>query len=375
MQTKRDYYEVLGVARNASADEVKKAYRRLAMKHHPDRNPGDKSSEDKFKEVQEAYSVLSDSKKRATYDQFGHRGFEGMGQGGAGFGFQDLGDIFGDIFGDVFGGGGARGGRERTRRGADLGYEMVLTLEEAVFGLTKEIRVPRWSGCDTCSGSGAKPGTSTKQCRQCNGAGQVQINHGFITLQQPCPQCRGEGKVIESPCVSCHGQGRVQERKTLSVKIPAGVDSGDRIRLSGEGEAGLYGGPPGDLYIEMRVKEHTLFQREANDLHTEIPIDFITATLGNEVEVPTLQGQVRLSIPAETQTGKLFRLRGKGVKGLRSATPGDLICRVVVETPINLSDEQKELLSKLDELLKKDKKNHSPRSSGWFESVKNFFMK
>ncbi|MFK3617857.1 molecular chaperone DnaJ [Coxiella burnetii] len=370
---KRDYYEVLGVNRNATEAEVKKAFRRLAMKYHPDRNPGDKDAEVKFKEAREAYEVLCDSRKRASYDQFGHAGVEQTfgGAGAGGFGFGDLGDIFDDIFGDIFGG--ARGGQAREQRGADLAYELVLSLEEAVHGLSRTIKVPTWINCKTCNGSGAKKGSSPATCPRCNGSGQMRMQHGFLQVQQTCSVCRGRGQVIKDPCTDCHGQGRQQQTKTLSVKIPPGIDTGDRIRLAGEGEAGLFGAPPGDLYVQVRVKPHPLFHREGNDLHSEVPIDFTTAALGGEMEIPTLDGSVRLTIPPETQGRKQFRLRGKGVKALRSGAVGDLICHIVVETPVKLSPEQKDYLKQFAELLKKDEKNHSPRTRNWFDSVKDFF--
>ena len=384
MSDKRDYYETLGVAKAASEADIKKAYRKLAMKYHPDRNPDDKTAQKKFQAIQEAYAVLSDQQKRAAYDQFGHAGVAGAagGAGGAGFGgfdFQDMGDVFGDIFGDIFGGSRRGGGRSRSssrsraQRGSDLMYEMALDLEDAVHGVTREITVPTWSSCQTCDGTGAKKGTGETTCDTCKGSGQVQMQHGFIAIAQTCSRCHGTGKIIKNPCTNCRGQGRVQERRKLSVKIPAGVDSGDRIRLSGKGEAGVYGGPAGDLYIEVHVKPHSLFKRQANDLHTNVPIDFITATLGGEVEVPTLDGRVRITIPAETQSGKLFRLRGKGVKALRSGRVGDLICAILVETPVKLNDQQKQHLQQFEQLLKQDGKNHSPSGKTWFDSVKSFF--
>lgn len=374
MSTKRDYYEILGVAKNATDEEIKKSFRRLAMKYHPDRNPNDKVAESNFKEAKEAYDILSDARKRATYDQFGHAGVDQTfgGAGAGGFGFGDLGDIFGDIFGDFFGGGG-RGGRTRAQRGADLGYDMVLTLDQAVHGLTQEIKVPTWASCETCEGSGAKKGSGPVKCAQCQGTGQTRIQHGFLAVQQTCSACHGSGQVIKDPCTTCRGQGRIQKTKTLSVKIPAGVDNGDRIRLSGEGEAGLNGAPAGDLYVQVHVKEHPIFHREGNHLHSEVPIDFVMATLGGEIEIPTLDGSVQLTIPPETQSGHQFRLRGKGIKALRSGVVGDLICQVLVETPIKLSDDQKDLLRQFDTALKADGKSHSPQGRTWFDTVKNFF--
>ncbi len=374
MSTQRDYYEILSISKSASGEEIKKSYRRMAMKHHPDRNPDDHQAATRFKEVQEAYEVLSDSQKRSAYDQFGHAGVnQGAGGGFGGFNFQDMGDVFGDIFGDIFGGG--RGGREKAQQGSDLGYELVLTLEEAVAGVTKEIKVPTWVGCKPCDGSGAKPGKSPVSCKQCQGSGQVRISHGFIQVQQTCPVCRGAGKMIEDPCSSCRGQGRVQERKTLSVKVPMGVDTGDRIRLNGEGEAGLNGAPAGDLYVQMQVKDHEIFHRDGTDLHCEVPISFVQAALGAEIDVPTLQnGAVKLKIPAETQSDKKFRLRGKGIKALRTNGTGDLICHVRIETPVHLTPEQKELLKQFESSMQKDLKKHSPVSKHWLDTVKEFFQ-
>ena len=370
---KCDYYEVLGISRTATDAEIKKAFRRLAMKYHPDRNPGDKSAEIKFKEAREAYEVLSDSRKRTSYDQFGHTGVEQPFKGGAtagGFAFGDLGDIFGDVFGDILGGGQPK---SRKQRGADLGYDLILSLEEAVHGITQTIKVQTWVTCETCNGSAAKKGTSPITCQRCDGSGQMRMQHGFLQVQQNCSICRGTGQIIKDPCSDCHGQGRRQQTKTLSVKIPPGIDTGDRIRLAGEGEAGLFGIPPGDLYVQIRVKPHPIFQRDGNDLHSEVPIDFVTAALGREVEIPTLNGTVRLTIPPETQSGKQFRFRGKGVKALRSGVVGDLICHVTLETPIKLNAEQKDLLKRFAELLERDDKNHSPRRRSWFDSVKEFF--
>lgn len=374
---KRDYYEILGVARNASEADIKKAYRRAAQKHHPDRNPDNKEAEDKFKEAKEAYEILSDGRKRAAYDQFGHAGVDqtaGAGAGGAGFGGANFSDIFGDVFGDIFGGGGGRGGADsRVYRGADLRYNLELGLEEAVRGTTVKIRVPTMVKCKTCDGSGAKKGSSPTTCTTCGGHGQVRIQQGFFSLQQTCPHCHGTGKVIKDPCGDCHGQGRVKEQKTLSVKIPAGVDSGDRIRLAGEGEVGENGGPAGDLYVQIKVKPHHIFTREENNLHCEVPISFATAVLGGELGVPTLDGRVMLKVPAETQTGKVFRLRGKGVKSVHGGGIGDLMCKVVVETPVSLSKEQKDLLQQFQESMDKDSGKHSPKSKHWFDGVKKFF--
>lgn len=370
--SKRDYYEVLGVARTASEDELKKAYRRCAMKYHPDRNPGDKAAEESFKECKEAYEVLSDASKRRIYDQHGHAAFEhGMGGGGGGPGYADMGDIFGDIFGNIFGGGG--GGARGPRRGADVGYVMELSLEEAVGGVEKQIEVPTLDECDTCHGSGSADG-KVETCGTCHGRGQVRFQRGIFSMQQACPHCGGRGQTIANPCSDCHGQGRVERTKTLQVKIPAGVDNGDRIRLAGEGEAGPAGAPPGDLYVEVRVREHDIFQRDGDDLHCEVPIRISQAALGDIVRVPTLGGEVELRIPAETQTGKLFRLRDKGVKSVRSRKHGDLYCRVVVETPVNLTAEQRELLEKFEATFAgEDARRHSPRSSTFIDGVKGFW--
>ncbi|ENR5393668.1 TPA: molecular chaperone DnaJ [Providencia rettgeri] len=370
---KRDFYEVLGLERNASEKDIKRAYKRLAMKHHPDRNQGDKDSEDKFKEIKEAYEVLSDEQKRAAYDQYGHAAFEqgGMGGGGGFGGGADFSDIFGDVFGDIFGGGRRQ---QRPSRGSDLQYNMELTLEEAVRGVTKEIRIPTLETCDVCHGNGAKPGTSADTCSTCHGMGQVHMRQGFFSVQQPCPTCHGRGKVIKDPCNKCHGHGRVERYKTLSVKIPAGVDTGDRVRLSGEGEAGENGAPAGDLFVQVHVLPHNIFERDGNNLHCEVPINFADAALGGEIEVPTLDGRVKLKIPAETQTGKIFRMKGKGVKSVRGGLQGDLMCHIVVETPVKLNEKQKELLKEFGESLggKSGEKN-SPRSKSFLDGVKKFF--
>ncbi|ADN77092.1 chaperone protein DnaJ [Ferrimonas balearica DSM 9799] len=369
--SKRDYYEVLGVGRDASERDIKKAYKRLAMKYHPDRNPGDAAAEASFKEVKEAYEILADEQKRAAYDQFGHAGVD-PNRGGGGFGGgADFGDIFGDVFGDIFGG--RRGGRQQARSGADLRYNLELTLEEAVKGCKKELKIPSLVGCETCHGSGAKPGTSANTCGTCHGTGQVQMRQGFFAVQQTCPSCGGRGKVITDPCTSCRGQGRVEKTKTLSVTIPAGVDTGDRIRLAGEGEAGEMGAPAGDLYVQVHIKEHPIFVRDGNNLYCEVPISFANAALGGEIEVPTLDGRVVLKVPAETQTGRMFRLRGKGVKSVRSHAVGDLVCKVIIETPVNLTERQKELLRELDETCAASAKRHKPKAEGFFDGVKKFF--
>lgn len=372
--SKQDYYETLGVSRDASEADLKKAYRRQAMKHHPDRNTDNsEEAEAKFKAAKEAHEVLSDANKRAAYDQYGHAGVDPSmgGRSGAGGGFEDA---FGDIFGDIFGGGGRRGGgQQRAQRGSDLQYNLELSLEDAVFGAEVKIHVPTLVGCKTCDGSGAKKGTSATTCTTCGGAGQVRMQQGFFAVQQTCPQCRGKGKMISDPCGDCHGQGRKQEEKTLSVKVPAGVDTGDRIRLAGEGEAGEHGAPPGDLYVQMHVKPHDIFARDDNDLHCEMPISIGTAALGGEIEVPTLNGRLRLKIPAETQTGKLFRMRGKGVKPVRGGMTGDLLCRVNVETPVKLSNKQKNFIKEFEKSIKEDGKKHSPKDTSWGDRMKKFF--
>ena len=373
--SKRDYYKILDVARDASEADIKKAYRRLAMKHHPDRNPDDQASEEQFKEAKEAYEVLSDAHKRATYDQLGHAGLDAQRGAGGGHGMnpgEAFGDIFGDVFGDIFGGG-RRGGRSQVFRGADLRYDMELDLHQAVFGTTMEIEVPKLSECETCKGSGAAKGSSPVQCETCHGTGHVRVSQGIFQLQQTCPRCRGNGKIIKNPCDTCLGQGRVRRTKKLSVKIPAGVDNGDRVRLAGEGEAGRNGGPAGDLYVEMHVRPHEIFEREGENLSCEVPISFGTATLGGAVIVPTLDGQVSLKIPAETQSGRVFRLRDKGVQPVRGGSRGDLFCRVMVETPVKLSSEQRDMLRKFEATLKTDDRRHSPREEGFFEGVKRFF--
>ena len=372
---KRDYYEVLGLNRDADDESIKKAYRKLAMKYHPDRNPDDKSSEEKFKEAKEAYEVLSDAQKRANYERFGHAGVDASaaaGAGGfAGAGFGSFTEAFGDIFGDIFGQ--QRGGRSSVYRGADLRYNLEIALEQAARGYEAKIRIPTFEACDTCHGSGAKPGTQPKTCTTCNGHGQVRLQQGFFSIQQTCPKCHGTGKVIADPCQACHGAGRVKKQKTLSVKIPAGVDEGDRIRLAGEGEPGVNGGPPGDLYVQIQVKPHPVFQRESDDLHCEMPISISVAALGGEIEIPTLDGAAKLRVPHETQSGKIFRLRGKGIRGVRSHAPGDLLCHVVVETPVNLTERQKELLREVETISSRNTERHNPRAKSWMDKVKEFF--
>jgi len=372
---KRDYYDVLGVAKNATEEELKKSYRKLAMKFHPDRNPGSKDAEDKFKEAKEAYEMLSDPRKREAYDRFGHAGVDpNAGVGGGGFGGGGFADVFGDIFGDIFGGqaGGRQGGRSNVYRGADLRYGMEITLEQAANGYTTEIRVPSWTSCENCHGSGAKPGTKPKTCSACNGQGAVRIQQGFFSIQQTCPTCHGTGKVIPDPCTHCEGLGRVKRNKTLEVKIPAGIDDGMRIRSAGNGEPGVNGGPSGDLYVEIHIKKHDVFEREGDDLHCEIPISLTTAALGGKVQVPTLSGRAEIELPEGTQSGKTFRLRAKGIKGLRSTYPGDLYARVIVETPVRLTDKQKQLLRELDVSLKDPR--HSPQTRSWMDRVKDFFQ-
>jgi len=369
---KRDYYEVLGVNRDAAEDDLKKAYRKLAMKWHPDRNPDNPKAEEHFKEAKQAYEILSDAQKRAAYDQFGHAGIDphaGMGAGGPGAG--GFGDIFSDIFGEIFGAG--RGGRSNVFRGADLRYNLEITLEQAARGFETKIRIPTLSNCETCGGSGARAGTQPQTCPTCGGAGQVRISQGPFSIAQTCPRCHGGGKVIQNPCAECGGTGRVKQQKTLSVRIPAGVDEGDRVRLSGEGEPGSNGGPSGDLYVQVHIKPHPVFQRDNNDLHCEMPVSFAIAALGGDIEIPTLDSSAHIRIPPETQSGKTFRLRAKGIKGVRSQTHGDLYCHVVVETPVKLTERQKALLQEFDEISQTDTARHSPRTKSWFEKVKEFF--
>jgi molecular chaperone DnaJ len=372
---KRDYYEALGVNRDASEEDIKKAYRKLAMKWHPDRNPDNPKAEERFKEAKEAYEVLTDPRKRPAYDQFGHAGIDPSAAAGAGAGFGQgqagFGDIFSDIFGEIFGG--ARGGRSNVFRGADLRYNLEIALEQAAHGFETKIRIPTLAECETCHGSGAKPGTQPQTCATCRGAGQVRVSQGPFSMAQTCPRCHGTGKTIPNPCATCSGAGRVKHQKTLSVKVPAGVDEGDRVRLTGEGEAGVNGGPPGDLYVQVHLKPHAVFQRDHDDLHCEMPVSFATAALGGEIEIPTLDGSARIRIPAETQSGRTFRLRGKGIKGVRSPSAGELFCHVVVETPVNLTARQRELLQEFEVLSQKDSARHNPRAKGWFDKVKEFF--
>ena len=372
--SKQDYYQTLGLQKNSSDAEIKKAYRKLAMKYHPDRNPDDKTAEIKFKEAKEAYEVLSDNQKRAAYDQFGHAGVNNQAGMGGGFNPGDaFNDIFGDMFGDIFGN--TRGQRRQSsaQRGADLRYELDLDLEQAVFGETIKINIPSLIGCDTCTGSGAKKGTQATRCLRCEGRGSVRVQQGFFTLQQTCPECRGAGQTIKDPCIDCSGSGRVQKERTISIKIPPGVDQDDRIRLSSEGEAGMKGGPPGDLYVDVNIRSHPIFKREGSNLFCEVPISFTKAALGGTVEVPTIDGAVNLTIPTETQSGEVFRLRGKGVQSYRDRVLGDLFCNIQIETPVNLNADQKNILKSFEESISKSKKEHRPNKNKWTESVKNFF--
>ena len=374
---KRDFYETLGVPKNASEDEIKKAYRKLAMKHHPDRNQGESSkvAEEKFKEAKEAYEMLSDAQKRAAYDQYGHAGVDPNMRGGPGDGFGGgFAEAFGDIFGDMFGQQRGRGaGGRQVYRGSDLSYAMEITLEEAARGKDAQIRIPSWDNCDVCRGTGAKPGTQVKTCTTCHGSGSVQMRQGFFSVQQACPHCHGSGKIIPEPCITCHGQGKVKRQKTLEVKIPGGIDGGMRIRSAGNGEPGTNGGPAGDLYIEIRLKKHDIFERDGDDLHCAVPISFVTASMGGEIDVPTLDGKAAIDIPEGTQTGKQFRLRGKGIKGVRSSYPGDLYCHINVETPVKLTEHQRKLLRELGESLKKGGAKHSPSENGWADRLRSFF--
>ncbi len=367
---KRDYYEVLGVNRDATEEDIKKAYRKHAMKWHPDRNPDNPKAEEHFKEAKEAYEVLADGNKRAAYDQFGHAGIDPHAGGGTGPG-AGFGDIFSDIFSDIFGGG--RGGRSTVFRGADLRYNLELTLEQAAHGFDTKIRIPAAAVCDTCKGSGARPGTQPATCPTCRGAGQVRVSQGPFSIAQTCPRCHGSGSIIPNPCGPCSGTGRVKLQKTLAVKIPAGVDEGDRVRLSGEGEPGVNGGPPGDLYVQVHIKPHPVFQRDHDDLHCEMPVSITTAALGGEISIPTLDGSAKIRIPAETQSGKTFRLKAKGIKGVRSQAAGDLFCHVVVETPVNLTERQRQLLREFESISAEDNARHNPRAKGWFDKVKEFF--
>jgi molecular chaperone DnaJ len=381
---KRDFYDVLGVGRNADEKELKNAYRKLAKQYHPDANPGDKSAEAKFKEISEAYDVLKDAQKKAAYDRFGHQAFEagmggGRGPGGAGFGPEfssSMSDIFEDLFGDFMGGGRGRQGGGRGRggggaaRGTDLRYNMEIALTEAFSGKNAQVRVPSSVTCDVCGGSGAKAGSAPKACGTCGGAGAVRSQSGFFTVERTCPTCQGRGQVISDPCGNCGGQGRVTRERTLSVTIPAGVEDGTRIRLAGEGEAGLRGGPAGDLYIFLTVKPHEFFQRDGSDLFCKVPVSMTVAAMGGEIEVPTIDGKkARVTIPEGAQTGKQFRLKGKGMPVLRSSQLGDMYIQIAVETPVNLSKRQRELLREFD----RESRNNSPESEGFFARAKAFW--
>src|SRR4249920_2547390 len=369
--SKRDYYEVLGVTRSCTEVELKAAFRKLAMQHHPDRNPGDNDCEHRFKEINEAYDVLKDGDKRAAYDRFGHAAFEhgGMGGGAHGFG-ADFGSTFADIFEGIFGMGSARGRGTGRERGSDLRYNMEISLDEAFTGKTAQIRIPTSVTCEACSGSGAKAGTKPKQCATCGGAGKIRHAQGFFTLERTCPACQGRGQVIDDPCPTCSGAGRVMRERTLSVNIPAGVEDGTRIRLAGEGKAGLRGGPPGDLYIFLEVAPHEFFQRDGADLHCRVPVSMASAALGGEFEVPAIDGsKVRVKVPAGTQTGRRFRLPGKGMPVLRAKQTGDMYVQVAVETPQNLTKRQRELLTEFEKLSSEDTQ---PESIGFFSRVKEF---
>ena len=367
---KRCYYEVLGVARTANDEELKKAFRRLAMKNHPDRCPGDPEAQERFKEAKEAYEILGDPQRRALYDQYGHAAFEnGTGRrGGAPFG--DVGDIFGDIFSDIFGGG------RRAARGSDLRYVLELDLEEAVAGVDKKIHVPTLVNCHHCNGTGSEDG-KLSTCSTCRGHGRVRMQNGIFSIQQACPHCGGAGRMVVTPCKHCHGEGRLENERGLEVKVPPGVDEGDRIRLTGQGEAGPSGSTPGDLYVEIHVRPHPIFKREGDNLHCEVPIRFAQAALGATIEVPILDGATSITIPPETQTGQEFRLRGQGVKSVRSRQPGDLFCTVVVETPVRLDKRQREFLEQFEATFAdaEEAKKHSPRNSGFVEGVKQFWAK
>src|SRR5262245_2870952 len=380
---KRDYYDILGVAKNAAEEDIKKAYRKLAMKYHPDRNQGDdsKKAEEKFKEAKEAYEMLTDPQKRAAYDQYGHAGVDpsmaaGGFRGGPGpEGFGGFAEAFGDIFGDIFGGGGRRAGGagQQVYRGADLSYSMEISLEEAAHGKDTQIRIPSWESCETCHGSGAKPGTSAKTCSTCGGSGAVHLRQGFFSIQQTCPHCHGSGRIIPDPCATCNGAGKMKKQKTLEVKIPAGINEGMRIRSVGNGEPGTNGGPPGDLYVEIRIKQHEIFERAGDDLHCTVPVPLTLAALGGSITVPTLAGKAEIELPDGTQHGKTVRLRGKGIKGIRSSYPGDLYCHITVETPVRLTEHQRKLMKELDESLKKGGERHSPNAKSWTDRVKDLF--
>ncbi|MCF6178092.1 MAG: molecular chaperone DnaJ [Geopsychrobacter sp.] len=370
---KRDYYEILAVNRNASDTEIKKAYRRLAIKYHPDKNPGNKAAEDKFKELSEAYAVLSDGQKRATYDQFGHAGMNSGGFSSGGFsngGGSPFEDIFGDIFGDVFGGGSRRGGSSRGRRGDDLRYNLTISFEDAAFGTEKNLQLPRNLACESCGGSGARKGTSAQTCQTCRGAGQVRFQQGFFTMTRPCPDCRGEGTIIADPCPDCKGSGLIKKKRSLALKIPAGVETDTRLKLSGEGEAGTHGGPAGDLYVVLTVEDHPIFERDGQTVLCEVPISFVQAALGCEIEVPTLEGKVSLKVPAGTQSGKVFKLSGKGIVSLQGYGRGDQMVVLRVEVPTKLDQNQRKLLEEFAAVSGED---IHPLGKGFFDKVKELF--
>jgi molecular chaperone DnaJ len=374
--SKKDFYETLGVGRNADDAEIKKAYRKLAMKHHPDRNQDNPNAEEKFKEVKEAYEMLSDPQKRAAYDQYGHAGVDpNMGGGGGGFGGgHPFGDAFGDVFGDIFGGRGQQRGGPQVYKGSDLRYTMEVDLEDAAHGKVTQIRVPSWDNCNTCEGTGAEKGSKPETCPTCDGHGQVRMSQGFFSVQQTCPKCHGTGKYNPKPCKTCHGEGKTKTNKTLEVNIPAGIEDGMRIRNSGKGEPGINGGPAGDLFVEVHIRRHAVFERDGIDLHCTVPISFTKAALGGDIEVPTLHGGAHMTIPEGTQTGQKFRLRGKGMPHVRSAsTVGELYVHVTIETPVKLTNEQKDLLMQFDMSLKENGDKHNPQSKGWFDKVKGFF--
>jgi molecular chaperone DnaJ len=368
---KEDYYKLLNVQKEASPSDIKKSYRRLAMKYHPDRNPDNKDAEEQFKKISEAYEILSDKQKRQSYDQFGHEGVDQYNS--SGYSSEKFTDIFSDIFGDVFQNSRSEN-KTFSQKGLDLKYNLSLSLEEAVKGTNVKIRLSTFILCDLCDGAGHKKGYKPKVCNTCNGSGQIRMQQGFFSIQQTCPDCNGQGYKIDNPCTKCYGAGRIKDYKTLSVKIPEGIDNGDRIRLNGEGEAGICKGEPGNLYVQITIKEHDVFTRDGSDLYCEIPISFAKASLGGEVKVPTLSGYINLKIPEASQAGKIFRLRGKGIKMLRSNDIGDLLCRAIIETPINLTFEQKELLQKFDESINK-KHQQLPKIDNWFNKVKKFFEK
>ncbi|CAL4319341.1 molecular chaperone DnaJ [Buchnera aphidicola] len=372
--TKQDYYQILGISKSANDREIKKSYKRLAIKYHPDRNQGDKNAEKKFKEIKEAYEILINPEKRTAYDQYGHSAFK---QGNSNSSFEhhfgnsaDFNDIFGDVFGDIFG----NHQTSRSRRGSDLQYNIELELEEAVRGINKEILIPKLQKCLACHGSGSHLGKQPKKCYSCQGSGQIHIRQGFFSVQQTCSNCQGKGEVITHPCMSCKGNGRVQSSKKIAIKIPAGIDTNDKIKLKNEGEAGKNGAASGDLYIQISVKKHHIFERQENNLYCEVPINFSMAALGGNIEVPTLDGKIKLKIPSETQSGKLFRIKGRGVNSIRTRRVGDLLCRVIVETPVKLNEKQKELLRELGNSLNQQKKvTNNPKSKRFFDGVKKFF--